>query len=135
LTKHGKEWSGALDSVKEKAQVISGSIYDLPHEVYDVVSSYFVAESITDDFAKFEKAVTSLIDSVKPGGFIMIAHTLGSKGYYAGQDNFFPAVAVGIEDLKKVYEGKANVQITRVNAAKEVRQGYDGIAIALGKKL
>jgi hypothetical protein len=124
----------SIGGCETNAQVVDGSIYDLPHQTYDAVSSFFVSESITGDPAQFKEAVNGLIDSVKPGGLIVVAHMLGSEGYYAGEDTSFPAVAVGVEDLKKVYAGKADVEVTQVKAAQEAREGYHGMAIVVGKK-
>lgn len=135
MASYGSDWEGVLQGVKDKARVIYGSIYDLPSETYDAISAYFVSESITDDPVKFEKAVTKFVESVKPGGFIMAAHMLGSKGYYAGKGTSFPAVSVNVDDLKKVYRNKADVQVVQVNAKQESRKGYKGMAIVTGKKL
>ncbi|MEK7152724.1 MAG: hypothetical protein AAB834_02150 [Patescibacteria group bacterium] len=128
-------WTGAVQEVCEKAKVVAGSIFELPHEAYDAISSYFVAESITDDLETCKKAVNRVLNAVKPGGFISMAFMLGSEGYPAGVDTFFPAVAIDVPQLRGMYFGKADVEIVQVPAKPGARPGYTGMAVVTGKKL
>jgi hypothetical protein len=128
-------WKGAFQDTCKKAEIVTGSIFELPHEFYDAVSSYFVAESITDDMETCKKAIYRLVDAVKPGGFISMAFMLGSEGYTAGKNTSFPAVAVDVHDLRGIFMGKADMEVVRVPAKPGVRPGYTGIAVATGRKL
>ena len=113
----GPEWTGdVFKDVRQKAHVVAGSIDELPKEKSDAVVSFFVPESTTDNWAEFERRVNSLLDFSKPGGFLMVAHMLGSKGYPAGEGTKFPAISLTMEDLKKVYVGKADGKIIHVEA-------------------
>lgn len=134
LSSRSPIWSNCFLRVRKIAKIIQGSIYNLPRNEYNAVSSFFCAESITDNPEKFQEAIDSLIDSVKPGGLIITAHMLGSKGYPAGENTNFPALSITTEDLEKVYEEKANVRVMKVNAPQAVREGYHGMAIVIGRK-
>lgn len=134
MAQEGPQWQGSLREARSKAKVLDGNIYDLPEGEYDAISSYFVSESITDDPEKFDEAVRSLVGAVKPGGFIMVAHMLGSEGWPAGEGTDFPALPVTVEDLERVYGDLADVEVVQVSATPEAREGYHGMAIVVGRR-
>lgn len=134
MVKQDNQWKGALQEARSKAKVVEGSIYELPKEEYDAVSSFFVPESITDDKQKFEYALLTLISSVKPGGFMMFAHMLGSSGYHAREGKFFPAVPVTVDDLNQIYSKFADVSVIKVSEPPEARKGYSGMAFVIGRR-
>jgi hypothetical protein len=135
MIQEGEQWQGTLLAARAKARVLEGSIYDLPKSEYDAISSFFVSESITDDRQQFQQAVRSLVEAVKPGGFIMVAHMIGSEGYPAGEGTHFPAVSVTTEYLQQVYSDIAEVNIVQVSGTPEAREGYHGMAIAVGRRV
>jgi hypothetical protein len=134
MAQEGGQWQDALREARSKARILDGTIYDLPESEYDAIGSYFVSESITDDPEKFREGVFSLVRAVKPGGFIMIAHMLGSKGWPAGEGTNFPALPVTAEDLEEVYGNIADVEVMQVSATPEARKGYRGMAVVVGRR-
>ena len=116
--------------------VQDGNIYDLPKEAYDCILSFFVAESITDDFGEVQLAISSLKSSLKPGGLLITGHTLGSVGYFAGMLTNFPATPLNQRDIQGFYDDFDNVKIqtTSHNRNYAPRKGYKGMAVIGGIK-
>lgn len=114
---------------------IPGNIFKLPVSAYDFVSSYFVAESITCDKSECVKALTSLINSVRPRGGFMVALMVGSLGYSAGEKTFFPAVNLAANDIRNILNDIPGISakvFTINSAAKKARPGYTEMAIVVG---
>jgi hypothetical protein len=120
------------------ARSIPGDIYTLPESTYDFVSSYFVAESITDEKAECIQAIRSLIRAVRPEGGFMIALMVGSKGWPAGEATHFPAVDLSLAEIEEIFSATphlADVQVVPANDEHEkARKGYHGMAIVVGKR-
>lgn len=79
--------------------------YDLldendPERQFDVVSSFYGAESITDKAEEHKKAVRKLVDHTKTGGHLVTAFLVGAKGYEAGGK--FPAVDIDTAYLTRL---------------------------------
>jgi predicted RNA methylase len=128
-------WVDSLQKVRALATVRAGDIFALPPETYDAISAFFVPESITDSFEQCELAVAKLIAAAKPDGFIMVGHMLGSDGWYAGEGNHYPAVPLSIEQLSDLYEDHLDfMRIIEPPLTPEVRHGYNGAAVVVGKK-
>lgn len=118
------------------SKAIAGNIYDLPESAYDFVSSYFVAESITNDKKECRRAFESLFSSVKPGGGFMVALMVGSNGWPAGEATHFPAVSLTVRDIQTMFERMSGISfhLTPIEEEQKVRAGYHGMAIVLGKR-
>jgi SAM-dependent methyltransferase len=130
----------SFNKIKNKVEILEGSINNLPHSKFSAVSSFFCAESITDKPEDFLNAIRSLIDSIKPGGFFMFAHMVGSEGYYAGEGTKFPAVNFSEDDLIEAYQSIniiSDFHLQRAETKKEgkkAREGYHGMALIIGHK-
>ena len=116
------------DAMRRAWRIGATSIYELPAASYDVTSSFFCAESITDDEAQFTAATASLAGSVAPGGHLLAAFMLGSRGYEtAGAP--YPAVPVELDDIARAFEPHLEVvSLEPIGAVEEVRSGYSGMA-------
>lgn len=131
----GKAWDGSIDQARKHSNILAGSTYDLPKEKYDLVSSFFCSESITEKMPDFEDAVHCLLDSVKPGGYVVVAHMLDEiVGYPAGERTHFPSIILSIEDIERTYAGRADVEIKVITEEEKTREGYSGMALVVGKK-
>jgi hypothetical protein len=129
---------------RESARVIEGSIYQLSTYErsfqYDLVSSYFVAESITADLEECMGAIYSVVHAARPdGGVFVIAFMLGSEGYPAGVGTNFPAVSLTVKDLRKIFSSMSGidykvVSITSKEDEPKARDGYHGMAVAIGRR-
>lgn len=136
LMSHEAElWHNAYTLMRKKSHVVAGSVFELPENYYDAVSAYFVPESITTDLATCKKAVHGIIDSVKKGGFIMTAFMLDSHEWPAGVGTKFPAVPVNVDIIRSMYAGKADIDVIKMPAPPGVRDGYEGVGLAIGVKI
>jgi len=130
----------SFDKTKDKIAIKAGSIYDLPQKQYSAVSSFFCTESITDKPKEFQKALESLMSSLRPGGLFVVTHMVGSEGYYAGEGTKFPAVNFSEDDLKRAYQSIdviSDFHLERAEASageKKAREGYHGMAVVIGHK-
>lgn len=111
-----------------------GSIFDLPKARWDVGTMFFVAESLTAELPEFERATRCFVDALKPGAPFAAAFMAGSQGYPVdGVD--FPAVDIGLEDVRKCLDGSTSdltvVQVERHGAP--LRDGYSGMILAHGR--
>jgi len=133
----GDRYRGTLKRVLDEAKVGYGDIYNLPHAAYDAVSAFFVAESITTDLTSFRKATSSLIDSVRSGGIVVVAHMVGSVSWHAGAQTKFPAIPLTMQDIEAAYAALPGASVTFVthgNSQIAVRQGYQGMALVIARK-
>ncbi|MBI5123018.1 hypothetical protein HZA75_04120 [Candidatus Roizmanbacteria bacterium] len=133
----GELYEGCEKVVKRQAKIQFGDIFDLPQGNYDFVSSYFVAESIVDSQMPFREAIQSLGKAVKPSGILMVAHMVGSEGYYAGVGTHFPAINLTVEEIKHAYMD-ADLEIISLMAVghdndAKVREGYHGMCLVIAQ--
>ncbi len=125
-----------IRTVEQLGKPKKGNIFELPKNHYEAVLSFFVSDSITDDDSTFVKATASLMNSLKPNGLFIIAHMVGSHGYFAGERTFFPAVDLTIEEIESEYSKYGTFQsylVTHENQ-QAVRKGYKGMAVVVGKR-
>ncbi|GIH07287.1 hypothetical protein Rhe02_53540 [Rhizocola hellebori] len=111
-----------------------GSLFDLPSCRYHVGTMFFVAESLSNDFAEFLHAVKSFIGSLRRSAPFAIAFMRGSEGYTVETVDF-PAVAIDDVDVKNCLEEVAAQINSVVDIAKmhEFRKGFDGMLLATGR--
>jgi hypothetical protein len=128
----GPLWTGAFDRVRRLAQVLPGSVFDLPPATYDAVSTFFVSECATDERAAVFAGIRRAVAAVRPGGLFVASHILGSTGMRQAGGRFYPAYPLTIDDLIEAYAG-TGVTVSRLTSQPETRPGYTGIAVALGR--
>jgi hypothetical protein len=117
---------------QQKISFDAGSVFDLPKNFFDVASMHYVAESITSDYAEFERACLSFKQSVKPGGMLIASFMENSTGYTVnGVD--FPACPITISDLKDVFKDCDPVIERLSSDLTPMRSGYTGILFLVGK--
>ncbi len=117
----------------ERGRIQHGSVFDLPAQTWDLGTMFFVAESITADYAEFDRAVSRFLRALRPGAPFAAAFMEYSQGYeIAGVP--FPAVGVGATELRDCLADRATeVRIHRIpTGAQPLRRGYSGMLLALG---
>jgi len=116
-----------------RARIEHGNVFNLPPATWDVGTMFFVAESITADYAEFDDAVSRFLRALAPGAPFAAAFMEGSQGYQvSGID--FPAVGVTDQRVRTALGRLTpDVRIHRVPIRpKPLRAGYTGILLALG---
>jgi hypothetical protein len=123
-----------VDRFRRVLRVTKASIFALPAGIYDSVTSFFCAEGITEDLTEFRCACTSLVTSLRPGGLLAAAFTLGNTGYDT-PGAAFPAVSLSLEDLEDAFATTLeDLQITWVPDGDGIRPGLEGMAYLLGRR-
>lgn len=117
----------------ERGRIEHGSVFDLPRAAWDLGTMFFVAESITADYAEFDAAVSSFLWALRPGAPFAAAFMEDSRGYdIAGVS--FPAVGVGEQEVRDcLSQYAARVRMHRISIRPApLRPGYTGMLLALG---
>jgi hypothetical protein len=121
----------ALAAVQRTRQ---GSVFDLNGQ-WGVGTMFFVAESMTNFEGEFELATGSFLNVLAPGAPFAAAFMDKSVGYLVG-DKSFPAVReVDVPRIRAVLERhRATAEVVKVDvpASDPLRDGYEGMIIALG---
>ncbi len=114
---------------------IQNSIFDLRESAYDSAFMFFVAESMSDKYAVFEKACRKFCRSVKSGGLLIAAFMEHSEGYEVN-DISYPAVSIGKEDLEKVFNPiVTHLKIHHIPKAQPpLRSGYSGMLLLTARR-
>ncbi|MGK5679755.1 SCO2525 family SAM-dependent methyltransferase [Actinoplanes sp. URMC 104] len=131
------------------ATVHQASLFDLPEQQFDVGTMFFVAESITSDEGEFRRAVASFMEALKPGAPFAAAFMRNSTGYVV-KDHKFPAVKVdedGIAECLRAFASDLRVHTVDTRGRsidaqdrsegapeKQLRDGYEGMILALGHR-
>lgn len=130
----GDIFSGALERARQLARVEDGSIFSLPRDRYDLVTSFFVCESISISQRDFWRSIRSLANCVKPDGILIVAHMIGSRGYHAGTGTRFPAVNLTAECIQDAYR-EAGLRYEMFAIEDQhiagIRTGYRGMAVVV----
>jgi hypothetical protein len=137
-THGGQRYHGVLERLRRVARIMPGSVLQLPVGAYDLVTSFFVSESITTSRMEFRRCLRSLAGSLKPDGLLIAAHMVGSDGWHTGPDTRFPAVKLVMEDLEAAYRD-ADLTFTMFSpgegSSDRAREGYRGMAVAVARRL
>jgi len=122
-----------FDLLHRYARVERGNIFNLAAGQHDLGTMFFVAESITTRDDEFRRATGLFVNSLKPGAPFAAAFMRNSSGYYvAGQR--FPACSINENDVEKALAPVArNVDIKTVES-NDLRDGYCGMMVALGRR-
>ena len=83
----------------QRAELVKGSLFDLPKREFDVGTMFFVAESRTDRIAEFTRAVHRFTGALRPGAPFAAAFMRKSDGYSV-DGHFFPAVWIDERDIE-----------------------------------
>jgi hypothetical protein len=119
-------------TLADRVHVRRGDVFQLPTSVWDVGTMFFVAESISALRSEFEASLHAFLHGLRAGSPFAAAFMENSHGYTVGFRHF-PAVAVGVDDVADSLAGVAhNVDIQRIGTDDPLREGYDGMILAVG---
>lgn len=133
----GEAYEGCFERMCHLSGSIFGSIFSLPRSRYDLMTSFFCADSITVSRSEFWRAIRSLARALTPGGTLIAVHTVNSTGYAAGSDTRFPGVSLTLDEIAQAYrDAELNFEITAAGAdfAKPDGTTYDGFATVIAKR-
>lgn len=108
-------------------------MFDLPRHRWQLGTMFFVAESLTEDPAEFERALHAFVDSLTPGAPFATAFMSRSVGYPVAERDF-PAVSID-EEMVQTLLGPLTkeLKLSFFPGDPKLRDGYDGMILALGR--
>ena len=116
---------------RDLTTVRHGSVFRLPTARWDLGCMFFVACSLSTELAEFEKAVRRFVRALTKDAPFATAFMAQSKGYQVG-DVWFPAVAIGADDVKQALSAVAhNVQVVEIETPNPLRHDV-GMIVATG---
>lgn len=127
-TERGSSIADPIGALRDKAEIVQGSIFDLPQRKWDAATMFFCAESITARQDEFERACAAYARAVKPGGVLAAAFLAGSRGYRVAEEDY-PAVSITSDSLQQAFQGLAHdLELAGIGAmGEEIRSGYSGM--------
>lgn len=122
-----------IPALRERADVVQGSVFDLPERRWDAATMFFCAESITERQDEFEAACAAYARCVKPGGLLAAAFLTRSGGYVIA-DRPFPVLKLNADVIEDVFARHAKVlEVERIGIVeREIRSGYSGFIFLTG---
>ena len=122
-----------MPGLRAKCIMRQGSIFELPERAWDAATMFFCAESITSRQSEFEAACAAYARSVKPGGTLLAAFLVRSKGYVVG-DRPFPGLNLSVAAIEHVFGRHVHDMKTEPMGLvdKEIRSGYSGFVFLTG---
>jgi hypothetical protein len=131
---HRGHFDEARSWLAARGRVRRGSVFDLPAEQWDLGTMFFVAESITADYAEFDLALAGFLSALRPGAPFAVAFMEQSVGYDVG-GVFFPSVSVGVGEIDACLSQRTTeLKVHRIETnPAPLRPGYSGMLLALGR--
>lgn len=137
----GDAYIGVFDAVRNMArkrsiQIAQGDIFKLPANSWDIISSYFVGDSISVYREDYRNSIASLTQALTEEGLLITANMLNSKdhiGYNAGDESLFPNISQTTNEIKQAYldNNLYSIVIETGHSRRTARDGYDGMALVL----
>jgi hypothetical protein len=117
----------------EYAGIEQRSVFELPKARWQLGTMFFVAESITEDFAEFRTAIDCFVGALEPGSPFATAFMADSAGY-AVDGTTFPALRIKVDDVAKRFSelGVSELSVELNRTPHRVRDGYAGMIVATG---
>lgn len=120
-------------ALRRVAAAQQASVFDLPRAQWNIGTMFFVACSLSTDLGEFEQAVHCFVRALVPDAPFAAAFMVKSEGYPVG-DTWFPAVAIGSEEVKRCLAPVAyDVRVEPIDTGSPLRDGYGGMILALGR--
>jgi hypothetical protein len=104
------------------------------HDLFDLGTMFFVAESITGQRIEFLDAMDQFFSMLKPDALFAMAFMEHSQGYHVGTQKF-PATDIGETDVWNcLREHASDFSLHRLSAEhKPLREEYTGMIVAHGR--
>ncbi|WP_432117508.1 SCO2525 family SAM-dependent methyltransferase [Streptomyces sp. bgisy032] len=111
-------------------------LFHLPHrpERWSLGTMFFVAESLSTSYARFQHGVECFLRALTPGAPFAAAFMEHSQGYEVGGQRF-PACDISESQVYECMAGlSGKLETCRVGRPNEVRTGYTGMIVACGHR-
>ncbi len=118
-----------LDHVLRHVTVRSGDALELPVKRYDLVSMFFMAESVTGDRGEFEQFCHSFTRAAVPGGHLVAAFMAGMPEYELG-GQVLPSYALDKSTLEAVMDPVAqDLRVWQLPADPTLPYRHEGVLL------
>ena len=123
-----------LDQVLRGVQVRQGAVQELPPASYDLVSMFFVAESVTGDREEFATLCAGFAAAAAPGGHLVAAFMAGMPSYRLG-GRTWPSVPVDEADVARVLGPLIrDLRVWRLPPDPTLPYEHDGVLLATARQ-
>ena len=137
----GEAYANIFDDVREarrrrRIAVSEGDVFNLPKNSWDLISAYFLVDSISIYREDHHRGIASLRDALTEEGLLITANMLNSKdhiGYGAGEDKVYPNISQNVQQMRQAYidNDMFCLVIPTGQSQRKARDGYDGMALVL----
>jgi hypothetical protein len=141
MVKHGgNRYKGVIDALKRGAQeqqvhIQPGDVFELPHGAWDIISCFFVIDSISNLKIDSRRALRSVEQALTPEGIAFFAYMLNKPdedGYQAGQDKLFANVSQDEAEIEQASRDNGlECIVIRTRTNQDARDGYESMAFAI----
>lgn len=113
-------------------QVLAG--HEFSEDQFDIVSSNFCLESITQDYNQWQNGMHTLCNKVAKNGLLIITALQNSFNYQVG-NRFFPATNINSSDIEETLSNE-NFQILHCQTHHSLghKLGYEGMIFTIATK-
>lgn len=126
---HNPALTDDVDDVLRRLQVRRGDAFALPRRRYDLVSMFFVAESVTGVAAEFEQLCRAFAGAAVPGGHLVAAFMAGMPSYELGGE-CLPSYPVDEGAIEAALHGHADdVTLRRLAPDPTLPYEHDGVLL------
>lgn len=118
-----------LDDVLQRLTVRQGNALDLPPLNHDLVSMFFLAESVTGERDEFEELCRRFAQAAAPGGHLVAAFMAGMPHYHLGGETL-PAFPLDERTLTAVMRPLTqDLHVRRLPADPTLPYEHDGVLL------
>jgi hypothetical protein len=132
-----RAWQDATFRACALSEAAELSVFDLPENSFDIATTSFGPESLTQDPDEWILAMDRLYLSLKHNGIALIFAMIGSTGYSTSGPRM-PALPITVHDLIKVASPwLSDIRLTYVHSLGDMRREddpdtYEGTAMLVG---
>lgn len=102
---------------------------------YDIVSSHFVAESITGSRRIWKQIIHRIVSHVLPNKYLILGSIIGASQYRVGT-SYFSATPITVKDIIELLLRESFIiRLSRYEIAENPSQGYAGLSMILAQKI
>lgn len=124
-----------LDEVLRGVAVRQGNAFDLPAARYDLVSMFFVAESVTGDPEEFRQLCRRFAGAAVPGGHLVAAFMAGMPQYELGGE-VLPSLPLTEDTLEAVMRPVTrDLYVQRLPPDATLPYQHDGVLLLTARAL
>jgi hypothetical protein len=134
--RHQSALPAQLSQALSRTRLTQADVLTLPPGRYGLASMTFVAESVTEDRAEFERFCQAFVASVHPGGHLVAAFMENMGRYRLGDGSIWPGHPVDSEAIRRAFEPRTEeLTLSRIDQDLTLPDyGYSGMVFLTGRR-